>query len=84
MTILLACWKVVQRCLGRKLEWSELERGQTEAGEEVLRARLKFEKQEDVTRHHIISRILSLGFIKNIPVKISLYTALIFALAYIT
>ncbi|MGB3924979.1 MAG: heme NO-binding domain-containing protein [Caldicoprobacterales bacterium] len=66
-----------------KLEWSELERGQTEAGEGFLRARLKFEKQEDVTRHHIISRILSLGFIKNIPVKISLYTALIFALAYI-
>lgn len=66
-----------------KLEWTELERGHTQEGEGFLRARLKFEKQDDVVRNHTVSRVLSLGFIKNIPIKISLYSSLIFALAYI-
>jgi methyl-accepting chemotaxis protein len=66
-----------------KLEWSELERGKTPAGESFLNLKVKFEKQEGTVRNHVINKILSLGFIKNIPVKISIYTSVIFALAYI-
>ena len=40
-------------------------------------------KQDDVVRNHKITSILSLGFIRNLPVKISFYSALIFAALYI-
>ncbi|WP_094549583.1 heme NO-binding domain-containing protein [Petroclostridium xylanilyticum] len=66
-----------------KLEWTELERGQTPEGDSFMIVRLKFEKQEDVIRNHLFNRIFSLGFIKNVPIKISIYTSLLFALAYI-
>ncbi len=66
-----------------KLEWSEIERGKTNDGASFLTVRLKFEKQDDVVKNHTINKLLSLGFIKSIPVKLSLYTSLIFAAAYI-
>ncbi len=66
-----------------KLEWSELERGKTPEGAGTLAVKLKFEKQDDVVKNHAFNRLLSLGFIKSIPVKISLYSSLIFGAAYI-
>ncbi|WHH57381.1 heme NO-binding domain-containing protein [Petroclostridium sp. X23] len=66
-----------------KLEWNELERGKTPEGESFMNMRVKFEKQDSVVKNHKVNKILSLGFIKSIPLKISVYTSVIFALAYI-
>lgn len=66
-----------------KLEWSELEKGQTPQGDYFLKVYIKFEKQDDMVSEHHWTKVLSLGMIKNIPLKISFYTAVVFALAYI-
>lgn len=66
-----------------KLEWTELERGQTLDGLSFLNVRLKFEKMDDVVKSHSVNKFLTFGFIRNIPVKIAIYSALIFAAVYI-
>lgn len=66
-----------------KLEWTEIDRGTTSEGDHYYDVKVTFEKQEDIVRDHKLNQILSLGFIRNIPAKIAIYTALIFALAYI-
>ncbi|NMA94619.1 MAG: chemotaxis protein [Clostridiales bacterium] len=66
-----------------ELEWKELERGMTEEGSHYLKLYVKFEKQDDVLKEHKLNKILSLGFLKNIPIKLSIYSSLLFALVYI-
>lgn len=66
-----------------ELEWSEVERGETDEGLGFLTLKVKFEKQDDVVKEHKVNKFLSLGFIKNIPIKLALYSSIIFGLAYI-
>lgn len=62
-----------------KIVVNELERG-TENNLSMLRVRIKLEKGFKSTKNYSLSRILSLGFIKSLPVKISLIPAILAAI----
>ncbi len=67
-----------------KLEIKELERGQ-ENDSHFLRVSISFEKGLGNEKKYNINKLLSLGFIKRISMKIALFTALpIFPISYLT
>lgn len=59
-----------------KLVFEELERGSDNNGK-FMRVKIKFEKKDEKPKSFILSRILSLGFLKNTPVKVSILPSLI-------
>ncbi|NLM03645.1 MAG: chemotaxis protein [Clostridiales bacterium] len=60
-----------------KIEYEVLDRGTMEDGRKYLIVDIKFEKSSDIVIESRLSKILGLGFIKNLPVKISLITTII-------
>lgn len=58
------------------IEFKELERG-TEDGLSFLRVQIKFEKGTSNSKNFGISKLLSLGFIKRVELKIALFTAIL-------
>ncbi|MCR4435881.1 MAG: heme NO-binding domain-containing protein [Clostridiales bacterium] len=63
-----------------KIEYKEIERG-VEGDQKFLRVRIRFEKKDKLEKSFTLSRILSLGFIRSLPLKISVFTSLIAAAA---
>lgn len=63
-----------------KIDVTELERG-TESNSGMLRVRIKLEKGFRSTHDYTLSKALSLGFIKNLPLKISLLPSILTAAA---
>lgn len=63
-----------------RIEVTEIERG-TENNLCMLRVRIKLEKGFKSTKNYALSRILALGFIKKLPLKISLIPAVLTAAA---
>jgi methyl-accepting chemotaxis protein len=63
-----------------KIEVTVLEKG-TENNSSMLRVRIRLEKGFKSTKSYTFSRVLSLGFIKNLPVKMSLLPAVLTAAA---
>jgi len=59
-----------------KLTYDEIERGIAN-NDKFLRVKVKFEKQDELGKKFLLSQILSLGFIKNIPLKISVIPTII-------
>lgn len=59
-----------------KMECQELERGK-EGGSHFLHVKLRFEKKTNQTRSFTASRVLSLGIIRNLPLKISFLPAVL-------
>ena len=59
-----------------KLTYSEIERGSNEEGK-FLRVKIKFEKESKRPKKFILSQILSFGFMKSIPLKISVLPAVL-------
>ena len=59
-----------------KLTYSEIERG-TDGENKFLRVKIKFEKESKKTKKFILSKVLSLGFLKSIPLKTSVLPAII-------
>jgi methyl-accepting chemotaxis protein len=57
-----------------KLTYDELERG-TDGNDKFLRVRIKFEKQDRAAKKFVLSQLLSLGFLRSIPLKISVIPA---------
>ncbi|HYE11330.1 MAG TPA: heme NO-binding domain-containing protein [Patescibacteria group bacterium] len=60
-----------------KIEYKELERG-TEDGLTFMRVHIKFEKGVNSSKKFLLSKLLSLGFIKRAELKISIISALLF------
>ena len=58
-----------------KMSYQELERG-TEGQNKILRVRIRLEKQNNTLRSFRLSRVFSLGFMRNMALKISLLPAL--------
>ncbi|MCX7920440.1 MAG: heme NO-binding domain-containing protein [Clostridia bacterium] len=59
-----------------KMTYEELERG-NEGQNKFVRVKIKFEKQYESVKDFKMSRVFSLGVLRNIPVKISLFAAII-------
>lgn len=59
-----------------KMTYTELERVK-EGENQVLRVAIKFEKVSEIVKSYRASRILSLGIIRNLPVKIGLLPAVL-------
>lgn len=62
-----------------KLEYQELERGMEE-GLSFLRVYIRFEKGTSSSKKFVLSKLISLGFIKRAELKIALFSALLTAL----
>lgn len=62
-----------------KIEVTELERG-TENNLSMLRVKIKLEKGFRNTKNYTFSKVLALGFIRNLPLKISLIPAVLTAI----
>lgn len=60
-----------------KIEYTELERG-TEDGLTFMRVKIKFEKGVGSSKKFVLSKILSLGFLKRAELKISVISTLLF------
>ena len=60
-----------------KIEFTELERG-TEDGLTFMRVNIKFEKGVSSSKKFVLSKLLSLGFIKRAELKISVISTLLF------
>jgi len=63
-----------------KIIYEEIERT-TEGENKTLRVKIKFEKETQSVKHLSINKILSFGFVRNIPVKIALSTGILTTLA---
>lgn len=59
-----------------KLTYSEIERGK-DGENKFLRVKIKFEKEGKKPKKFILSKVLSLGFMKSIPLKTSVLPAII-------
>ncbi|QNU68009.1 heme NO-binding domain-containing protein [Ruminiclostridium herbifermentans] len=59
-----------------KLTYDEIERG-TDGENKFLRVKIKFEKESKKPKKFILSKVLSLGFLKSIPLKTSVLPAII-------
>lgn len=59
-----------------KITVKELERGE-DGGAKFLRVYIKLEKKVNIEKKYTISRVISAGLIKNIPVKISLISSIL-------
>lgn len=59
-----------------KMTYEELERG-NEGENKFLRVRIRLEKQSDTVRNFKLSRVLSLGVIRNTALKVSLLPGLV-------
>ncbi|MDF2520991.1 MAG: chemotaxis protein [Clostridia bacterium] len=62
-----------------KLEYQELERGMEE-GLSYLRVHIRFEKGTSSSKKFVLSKLISLGFIKRAELKIALFSALLTSL----
>jgi len=60
-----------------KIEVETLEKGQSEDGKYFIKVKIKLEKTEKPKKSYIVNKLLSFGFIKNIPLKIALSTTLV-------
>ncbi|PYG87273.1 methyl-accepting chemotaxis protein [Ruminiclostridium sufflavum DSM 19573] len=65
---------------GEKLTYSELERG-TDGEDKFLRVKITFDKKSRKAKKFVLSRILSLGFMKPLPLKTSVLPAVVSAAA---
>ena len=65
-----------------KIEVEELDRGSSSDGLKYLEVRVKFETKSAGIKKYSLSRLLSLGFVKNLPAKISLAAAALVTLLY--
>ncbi len=63
-----------------KLTYSEIERG-NDGEDKFLRVKIKFEKESKKPKKFILSQMLSLGFMKSIPLKTSAFPAIISTVA---
>ncbi|AKL94113.1 methyl-accepting chemotaxis protein TlpA [Clostridium aceticum] len=60
-----------------KLEYDILQSGTTEDGKKYMTVNIRLEKSPDKIVHATLSKTLGLGFLKSIPLKISIFTAII-------
>lgn len=65
-----------------KIACNEVERG-NEGESKVLRVKIKLEKRSGKVNNYTVSKILSLGFLKSVPLKISVFSTAASAAAVI-
>ncbi len=67
-----------------KLRIEQVETMTEETGEKILKVRLHFQNQKNLEKQFILNKLLSFGFIKDIPLKIGLFSgAIIFVIAFL-
>jgi len=60
-----------------KIEIETLEQGQSEDNKHFIKVKIKLEKAQKAKKSYFLNKLLSFGFIKNLPLKIALGAALV-------